>query len=458
MSGFLDRCFRLEERGTTARTEVVAGLTTFATLSYILFLQPALLSNPACGMDAGGVLFATCLASATACFLMAWWGNHPVALAPGMGMNVFFVFTVCGGMGFTWQEALAANLVAGLLFLALTPFGFRERVMAAIPDPLKHAVAAGIGLMIALVGFEWAGIVVDDPVLHVGLGDLSEPVVLLSLFGLAIMALLSARKIPGAILIGMLVTALAGWGASRLVPELPAFVRFEGLASAPPSPRGTAFELDFGGLLARPLSDGLTVVAVLFLVDLFDTVGTLFGVGQQAGLVKDGELVRARGALAADAAGTSLGAVLGTSTVTSYVESVAGVSAGGRTGMTAVVTGVGMLAALFFQPLIQSVGSGVPVELASGTATCYPVLAPALVLVGAFLLRSIRFIDWSDFRVALPCFLSLTILPLSFSITEGIGWGVIAWSVLSLGRGKGAGWGVHLLSLVFVIRYVFLDA
>ncbi len=451
--GLLERCFELSGSGTTARREVVAGLTTFTTLSYILFVQPAVLAE--CGMDSGGVLFATCVASAAACFLMAWWTNYPIALAPGMGSNFFFVYAVCLGRGFTWQEALAANLVAGGLFLALAGTRFRERVMEAIPDHLKHAIAAGIGLLIALVGLEWGGLIVAHPVTYVQLGELSSPVALLSLFGLALAAVLLVRRVVGALLLGLLGTTVAGWVASAIFDLEAPLVRFEGLVGPPPSPQATAFQLDFAGLFTRPLGEWLAVLGVFFLLDLFDSIGTLVGVGQRAGLLVDGKLPKARGALAADAAGTVLGSALGTSTVTSYVESVAGVTSGGRTGLTAVVVGVCLLLALVFAPLFGAVGAGVAV--AEGVVR-YPVIAPVLILIGVAMAASLRHIDWEDVRQSIPAFLTIAIMPLSMSITEGIAWGFVATSLLDL-TGKGARrvpWLVHAIAVVFVVRYVLL--
>lgn len=448
----LERRFRLTESGTTVRREVTAGLTTFATLSYILFVQPTVLG--AAGMDPGGVLFATCVASAVACFLMAAWTNYPIALAPGMGTNFFFAFTVCLGMGFSWQQALAANLVAGAAFLALSATRFREAILEAMPAHLKHAVAAGIGLLIALVGLEWGGIVVAHPVTYVQLGDLGQPVALLTLFGLAAGAILLVRRAMGALLIGIVATAAVGWGASRAFALEVPLVRFAGLVGAPPSP-SAAFALDFAGLFARPVEDWLAVLAVLLLLDLFDTIGTLVGVGQRAGLLRDGRLPRARGALGADAAGTVLGSLLGTSTVTSYVESAAGVSAGGRTGLVAVVVGLCMLLALVFTPLLAALGAGV--EVADGVLR-YPVLAPTLILVGALMATSLRQVEWDDPALAVPAFLTVAIIPLSFSITEGIAWGFVATSVLDLARRgeRRVSWIVHAFAVVFVLRYVLL--
>ena len=456
MRSWLERRFELRARGTSVRTELVAGATTFLTLSYILFVQPSLLSSPACGMDAGGVLFATCVASALACFLMAFLANHPIALAPAMGTNFFFVFAVCAGMGYTWRQALAANFLAGLAFLALVPFGFREAVMEAVPEPLKHAIAAGIGLLIALVGLEWGGLVVDHPALYVQLGDLGSPVAGVTLAGLFLACVLYARRVPAAILLSILAMTVVVLVAEGLFPY--PLARWHGVVAAPPSPASTALQLDFAGLLDSGWTDLAVVVATFFLLDLFDTIGTLIGVADRAGLLVDGRLPRARGALTADAAGTTVGALLGTSTVTSYVESAAGVASGGRTGLTALVCGMGFLAALFLQPLIRTVGSGVEVELAGTVTTCYPLIAPALILIGALMLRSVGRIDWHEPATAIPCFLTLVVMPFSVSITDGIAWGTIAWSVLSVATGSARrdGWLVHAMAAIFVLRYALL--
>ena len=456
---WLERRFALAAHNTTVRTEVGAGVATFLTLSYILFVQPAVLSLPPCGMDPGGVLFATCVASALACFLMAWWANHPIALAPAMGHNLFFVFTVCAGMGFTWREALAANLLSGLAFLALAGTGLRERVMHAVPDSLKSAIAVGIGLLIATVGLQWGGLVVDQPVVLVQLGELGHPVALLSLFGLALTSVLLARGHRGAILVGIAASVAVGLAASRLAGLETPLVRWEGVVGPPPSPAGTAFELDLPGLFGRPLTDWLAVVLTFLLLDLFDTVGTLLGVARQAGLLRDGRLPRARGALAADAAGTVAGSLLGTSTVTSYVESAAGVAAGGRTGLTAAVTGVCLLASLVLGPLIETVAAGVNVGTAAEPVLRYPVIAPVLILIGALMMRSVRDVDWKDMAVAVPAFLTIVVMQLSFSITDGIAWGLIAHSLLALAtsRARETPLLMHAFALLFLLRYVWLS-
>ena len=452
----LERRFHLREAGTSLRREVVAGLVTFATLSYILFVQPTVMG--AAGMDRGGALFATCVASALACFLMAWWANHPFALAPAMGHNFYFAYVVCGSMGFRWQEALAANLLAGLAFLALVPTGLRERVMEAVPPALRSGIAAGIGMLIALIGLEWSGIVVDHPATLVQLGDLSEPLCLLSIFGLALCAALLVARVPAALLLGMLGTAAVGWLASRVFALEPALVSVHGVVGDVPSPAATAFQLDFAGLFRHPLPEWLTVLCVFLFLDLFDTVGSLLGLGRKAGVLEDGRLPRARGAFAADAVGTAAGACLGTSTVTSYVESAAGIAAGGRTGLTAAVVGTLFLLALFFAPLVEVVGAGVVVASGDAEVLRYPVIAPVLVIVGALMMGALADVAWEDGAQAVPAFLTAFLMPLTFSITEGIAWGFIATSLLSLvpGARVQAGPLVHVFALLFVLRYAFL--
>lgn len=456
----LDRRFGIHAAGSTVGREVQAGVLTFATLSYILFVQPAVLGGA--GMDPGGVLFATCVASAIACLWMGWFANHPFALAPAMGHNFFFAFVVCGAMGFTWQQALAANLMAGVAFLLLAPTRFRESVMQAVPAPVRAGIAAGIGLLVAMIGLQWSGLVVDSPATLVQLGDLADPVPGLSLFGLGLGAVLFAARVPGALLLSIVGTAGAGIAAQEFFGVETELVRIGGLVAAPPSPDATAFQFDFAGLFARPLAEWITVFAVLFLLDLFDTVGSLVGLGRRAGsLREDGSLPRAGAAFTADAVGTVAGACLGTSTVTSYVESAAGISAGGRTGLTAIVTGVLFLAALFFAPLFESIGGGVPVLLASGeTVVRYPVLAPVLILVGALMCSALGDVDWEDFTAALPAFLTAFVIPLTFSITDGIAAGFAAWTLLDIVRPGDVPTRTRLLShgltAVFVGRSVFL--
>jgi adenine/guanine/hypoxanthine permease len=325
LRAFLEKRFQLTAHGTTVRTEMVAGLTTFLTMAYIIFVQPAVLG--AAGMDFGAVLTATCLSTAFATALMALLANYPIAVAPAMGHNFFFAYSVVVGMKVPWQIALGAVALAGLTFILTAGFGFRERLITAIPSSIKHAIAAGIGLLIAMVGLQWAGLVVAAPGTLVTLGDLHNRSTLLALAGLAATAVMMARRVPGALLWGIVISTSVG---------LPlGIVRYQGLASRPPSLTPTLLQLDLAGVLAPGM---LGVVSVFFLLALFDSVGTLVGVGGQAGLMRDGTLPRARQALLADAIGTVVGAALGTSTVTAYIESGAGVAAGGRTGLTSLVT------------------------------------------------------------------------------------------------------------------------
>ncbi|MGE0450328.1 MAG: NCS2 family permease, partial [Vicinamibacterales bacterium] len=318
--GVLERWFALAAHGTTVRTELLAGLTTFLTMAYIIFVQPAVLG--AAGMDFGAVLVATCLATAIATTLMALLANYPIAVAPAMGHNFFFAYTVVVAMGVPWEAALGAVFIAGAIFVLTASFGLRERLIVAIPRGLKHAIAAGIGLLVALVGLEWAGLVVGAPGTLVSLGRLHDGPVLLALFGLAFTAILLARRVAGAFLWGILATTGAG--------ALLGFSAYDGIVGLPPSIGPTFMKLDVGAALTPHLAP---VVLVFFFLALFDSVGTLVGVGEQAGLMRNGELPRARQALLADAAGTMAGAVLGTSTVTAYIESSAGVASGGRTGL-----------------------------------------------------------------------------------------------------------------------------
>ncbi len=444
-ASLLERRFQLSAAGTTVRTEVLAGLTTFLTLSYILFVQPAVLS--AAGMDFGAVMAATCLASAFATLVMGLYANYPIALAPAMGHNFYFAFTVCGaaaagGMGFRWETALGGVFVSGMIFLGLSHFGFRERLLNAIPESLKQAIAVGIGLLIAFVGLQWAGIVVARPGILVGLGKLGSPPVLLALFGLALTAILIARGVRGGILWGILATAAAG------IPF--GMVRYSGLVSAPPSLAPTFLQLDLKGLLT---GSGMLVVFIFFFLALFDTIGTLVGVSEQAGFLKDGRLPRAEKALTADAAGMTAGAVLGTSTITSYVESAAGVAVGGRTGLANMVTAGLFLLALFFAPLARMIGEG---YLTAENVRLYPVIAPVLILIGSYMARGLQRIAWSDPGEAIPAFLTIVVMPLTVSITDGITFGLISYSVLKLvtGRAREVPWLIHLFAVLLALRYV----
>ena len=439
----LEKWFHLQESGTTVKREIVAGCTTFMTLSYIIFVQPAVLA--AAGMDSGAVMAATCITSAFAMVLMAFLANYPIALAPGMGHNFYFTFTVCLTLGVSWQNALGAIFIAGVLFVLLFFVGLREKVMTILPVSLRNAIPAGIGLLIALVGLEWAGLIVDHPATYVTLGELKSPPALLSLFGVVVIAILFALKIRGAILIGIL--------ASTIVGLITGMVKFQGVVSAPPSIAPTFLKLQIPNILVDPKM--ISVIFIFIFLDLFDTVGTLVGVGEQGGFMVDGKLPKARQALLSDAVATSAGALLGTSTVTSYIESASGISAGGRTGLTSIVTALLMLLALFFNPLIKMVGAGYPV---GENMFLYPIVAPALIIIGSLMLKNVISIDWDDVTESIPAFLTLLLMPLTISITEGIAFGFISYALLKLvtRQGKQVHWLIYLFAVLFVVRYIWL--
>ncbi len=438
----IERLFHLAENRTTVRIEVIAGVTTFLTMAYIIFVQPAVLG--AAGMDPGAVLVATCLASAVGTLLMGLLANYPIAVAPAMGHNFFFAFTVVAAMHVPWQVALGAVAVAGMVFVVTAGWGFRERVMAAIPSSLMHGIAVGIGLLVALIGLEWGGIVVASPGTLVTLGNLRAPAAVLTLFGLAVTAVLTARRVKGALLLGMLASTLLGLWMG--------LVRYQGLLSAPPALSPTLLQLDVAAAL-RPTM--LPVVFVFFFLALFDSIGTLVGVATQAGLMRGNTLPRARQALLADAIGTVIGACLGTSTVTAYIESSTGVAAGGRTGLANVVTALLFVLSLFISPLVRMIGGGYQ---ADGGLVLHPIVAPALVLVGTMMMTGVRSIAWDDVTEAVPAFLTIVIIPLAVSITDGISFGVIAYALLKVatGRGREAHWLVYVFAVLFLVRYAFL--
>jgi AGZA family xanthine/uracil permease-like MFS transporter len=440
----LERLFNLSHQRTTVRTEIVGGLTTFLTMAYIIFVQPTVLG--AAGMDVGAVMVATCVASGIATLLMAFLANYPIGVAPAMGHNFFFAFTVVGAMKVPWETALGGVAVAGLLFVATAGIGLRERLITAIPDSLKHAIAVGIGLLIALIGLEWSGLVVASPGTLVTLGSLKTPPTLLALFGLIVTAVLMANRVRGAVLAGFFLTTVAG-----LVTGL---VSYHGIVSAPPSIAPTLMQLDLAAAF-RPSM--IPVIFVFFFLALFDSVGTLVGVASQAGLMHGGTLPRARQALLADAIGTTIGASLGTSTVTAYIESSTGVAAGARTGLAAVVTALLFFLSLLFYPLVRMIGGGYP---GPNGSTLYPVVAPALVLVGTMMMSGVRQVAWDDPTEAIPAFLTIAIMPLAVSITDGIAFGFIAYAVLKLATRRRAEAHplVYVFAVLFVVRYAFLRA
>ncbi len=440
----LERLFKLQSRGTDAKTEIVGGLSTFTAMAYIVFVQPAVLS--AAGMDAGAVMVATCLSSAAATLIMGFAANYPIALAPGMGSNFFFAYTVVLSLGYSWQEALGALFFSGLVFLALSLAGLRERVFEAVPETLRNAIAAGIGMLISLVGLQWSGLIVDHPSTLVTLGSLSSPPVIVSLAGIACGAALLALKKRAAMLWATAVSLAVALGLG--------LAEFEGVAGPAPSLAPTFLQLDVLGALSKGM---LPIVFVFLFLDLFDTAGTLIGVSRQAGLLdRKGRLPQARQAMLADASGTLIGALTGTSTVTSYIESSSGISAGARTGLANLTTAALFLLSILFTPLVRMIGGGVPQEQGP---TLYPVIAPALILVGSLMMRNAARISWDDTSEAIPAFLTILLMPLSFSITEGLSVGFISFVALKTVCGR---WGelpplTIVLGCLFVARYFFLS-
>jgi adenine/guanine/hypoxanthine permease len=437
----LERTFQLRARGTSVRTEVLAGATTFLTMAYIVLVNPSILSTT--GMPAAGVAAATCLAAGVGCLLMGLLANYPIALAPGMGLNAYFAFTVVQGMGVPWQTALGLVFISGVLFLVLTFAGVRQLIVSAIPRALFAAIAAGIGLFIAFIGLRGAGLVVASPATLVTLGEIRSPTVGLALIGLALLSALLVLKVRGAIFIGIVATAVLGWllGLATWAPQPYSVEEMTGTALALDIP--AALGIGGGGL-------GLALLEILFVflfVDLFDNVGTLVAVSKKAGLMTpDGGIPRLNRILFADATATVVGSLAGTSTVVSYIESASGVSAGGRTGLTAVVTGLLFLATLFVAPWAQVVPAA--------------ATAPALILVGGMMMGPLGEVDWDDPVVAIPAFLTLITIPLTFSIANGLAFGVIAYALLKLAtrRVGRADWLLFALAALFVARFVYMAA
>ncbi|MBU1124654.1 MAG: NCS2 family permease [Candidatus Omnitrophica bacterium] len=444
MQKVLEDFFKLKELHTSVRTEVIAGLTTFMTMAYIIFVNPAMISQT--GMDFGSAMMATCVSAAVATILMGLYVNYPIAVAPGMGENAFFTYTVCLTMGFSWQIALGCVFIEGILFIILTLTKCRQALMEAIPASLRYAIACGIGLLIAFVGLMNAGVIVAHPATLVTLGDVLSPAVLLSIAGLVITSVLLIKNIKGAILWGILITAMLA------VPL--GIVKYEGLISMPPSMAPTFLKMDLAGAFNVGL---FSIIFVFLFMDIFDTVGTLAGVGELGGFMKQGKLPRAGKAMMTDAIGTCVGAACGTPTVTSYIESASGIACGGRSGLTSVVTGLLFLAALFFSPLVKMIGGGF--QSAAGNIL-YPVTAPSLIIVGSMMLHSILKIDWKDYSESIPAFIVILLMPLTFSIATAIAFGFISYSALKLfsGKGKEVSWLVYLLSVLFILRFLYLKA
>ncbi|WP_368654330.1 NCS2 family permease [Ornithinibacillus sp. 4-3] len=430
----MKKYFRFEELGTNYRTEFTAGLTTFLAMAYILFVNPDILS--ATGMDPGAVFTATALAAAIGTLLMGVLARYPIALAPGMGLNAFFAFSVVIGMGIAWETALAGVLASGILFVILSLSGLREKIINAIPSELKKAVGAGIGLFIAFVGLQNAGIVVGDEATLVAIGDLTSPVVLLAVFGLIISVILLTLGIKAGIFYGMIMTAVAG-----IIFGLSEFNGFVGSVPSIAPTFGQAFA-HFGDIFTLQM---LVVILTFLFVDFFDTAGTLVAVASQAGLVKDNKLPRAGRALMADSTATVAGSILGTSTTTSFVESTAGVGVGGRTGFASVVTAGFFLLALFFSPLLSVVTSA--------------VTAPALIIVGVLMSTALKDIDWKQFEIAVPAFLTVLMMPLTYSIATGIAMGFIFYPITMIlkGRIKEIHPIMYGLFVIFILYFIFLS-
>ena len=438
----LERFFGLKENNTNPRTEIIAGITTFVTMSYIIFVQPAVLG--ASGMDPGAVMVATCISATIGTALMAFMTNYPIALAPGMGENFYFTYIVVLTLGYSWQVTLGAVFISGAAFILLSTVGLREKIIIVLPDCLKYSIPVGLGLLIALVGLEWSGIVVGHPVTYVTLGNLTSIPTLISLLGLIVMAVLFALRIRGAILIGFIVTTA--------VSLIIGVTQINGIFAMPPSLDPTFFKLEIPNIFADP--NLVTVIFIFLFLDMFDTVGTLIGVSQPAGLMKNGKLPEARKALLSDAIATGAGALLGTSTVTAYIESTSGISAGGRTGLTGLVVALLFVLAIFISPIVHIVGAGYQ----TNGLTLYPIIAPALIIIGTMMFKNISNINWEDYTETIPSFLTIITMPLAFSITEGISFGVISYVLLKVatGKGKNVHWLLYLFALLFVARYIWL--
>lgn len=420
----LEKLFHLKENKTSMRTELIAGLTTFLAMAYILGVNPSVLGDA--GMDVSSVFLATALSAAVASVIMGLLANYPVALAAGMGVNALFAYTVCGQMGYSWSAALAGVFISGVIFILISVTGVRKMIINAIPVQMKLAIGAGIGFFIAFVGLKNAGIVVANESTFVAIGNFSDPTVLLALFGILITLLLVIRKVPAAVFVGMVITALIGIVAGTVF-------HIEGMPSLPDGSFITtnfhmegagAFMNGFGELFADPAKSLVMIFSFLF-VDFFDTSGTLVAIGSKIGLVnpQTGELKNAERALLADAIGTVFGAAVGTSTVTSFVESSSGVGVGGRTGLTAVTTGVLFLLSILISPLILS-------------AVTNAVTAPALVVVGVMMAQQLKSIDWEDMMIAAAAFVTIIVMVLGYSISNGIAFGFIVYTIGMIGAGK----------------------
>ena len=429
----LKRLFGFDPTKTTIRREIVAGITTFLTMSYILAVNPTMFGLLD-GMPSGAVFTSTAVAAIIGCLAMAFLGKLPFGLAPGMGLNAFFVYSVCLGMGYSWQFALTAVFIEGLIFILLTLGNIREAIVNAIPQSLRNAIGAGIGLFIAFIGLSSAGVVVHDDATLVALGDITSGSALLALIGLIITSLLYMRNVPGSILIGILITMVIGMFMG--------VTEFKGVVSHPESMAPIFCKFEFDNIFTL---DMLVVVLTFLFIDMFDTVGTLVGVCTKANMIdKDGKIYRIKQAFMADAIATTAGAMLGTSTTTTYIESAAGVAQGGRSGLTAFSVAVCFAAALFFSPLFLSIPAA--------------ATAPALIIVGLLMLEPVAKIQWNDFTEAIPAFICVIMMPFTYSISNGILLGMIAYVVINVmsGRYKKISTTMYVLAVLFVLKYIFI--
>jgi AGZA family xanthine/uracil permease-like MFS transporter len=429
-----EKYFRIKENGSTMKTEILAGITTFLTMAYILAVNPNILSVT--GMDKGALFTATAIASIVGTLAMSLLAKLPFAQAPGMGMNAFFAFTVCLGMGYSWQFALTAILLEGFIFLILNFFNLRAAIVDAIPATLKNAISVGIGLFIAFIGLQGSGIVVKNDATMLAMGDITKGTALLALIGLVITSVLLIKKVKGALLIGIIATALVG------IPM--GITKFTGIVDVPPSPAPLFFKFDFSQIFSWNM---LIVVFTFLFVDVFDTVGTLIGVCSKANMLDEkGQIPNVKKAFYADALGTLSGAVFGTSAVTTYVESASGVTEGGRTGMTSLITAACFALALVFAPLFLSIPAA--------------ATAPILILVGLMMLDPIKEINLEDFSESVPAFVCILAMPLMYSIAQGISLGLLAFVLLNLisGKHKKVSIAMYILAILFVLNYIFIGS
>jgi AGZA family xanthine/uracil permease-like MFS transporter len=426
----LESLFKLREHGTSVRTEILAGVTTFLTMAYIIFVNPQILSTT--GMDAGAVFVATCLAAAIGSLIMAFLANWPVGMAPGMGLNAFFAFTVVGAMGYTWQQALGAVFISGVIFVILTVTGVRTWIIEGIPKSLRSGIVAGIGLFLGLIALKSAGIVVGSEATLITLGDLTSPPALFAILGLFIIGALDALKVRGAILIGIL--------AITILSIIMGYTQFGGIFDMPPSLAPTFFQLDIMGALQFGF---VHVILVLVLVEVFDATGTMIGVAKRANLMPEGKPNRLGRALLADSSAIVAGSFLGTSSTTAYIESTSGVQAGGRTGLTALTIGILFLLALFLAPL-------------AGSVPAYAT-APALLYVAGLMLREVADVEWDDATEATPAALTAIAMPFTYSIANGLAFGFISYVALKVlsGRFNQIHMATLIVAILFVIKYAF---